>query len=163
MPERLFMVVDRRHDHGFRVPRPDLSARFGVTNTCNDCHADRPAAWAADAVERWYGPGREGFQTWTPAFDAERRGAPEAGELLRQLAAAADAPSIARATALAGLGPYLGATPAPVFAAALKDPDPLVRLGALRGLRPLPSAAAWRLASPLLDDPVRGVRIESAG
>ena len=26
MPERTYMVVDRRHEHGFRVPRPDVSA-----------------------------------------------------------------------------------------------------------------------------------------
>ena len=163
MPERTYMVVDRRHDHGFRVPRPDLSVRFGVTNTCNDCHADQTPAWAADAVERWYGPEREGFQTWTPAFDAVRRGAPEAGELLRQLAAADSTPSVARATALEELGPYLTEATVPAFTTALKDSDPLVRLGALRGLRPLPPQAAWQLASPLLDDPVRGVRIEAAG
>ena len=163
MPERTYMVVDRRHDHGFRVPRPDLSVRFGVTNTCNDCHADQTPTWAADAVERWYGPEREGFQTWTPAFDAVRRGAPEAGELLRQLAAADSTPSVARATALEELGPYLTEATVPAFTTALKDSDPLVRLGALRGLRPLPPQAAWQLASPLLDDPVRGVRIEAAG
>ena len=29
MPERTYMVVDRRHDHSFRVPRPDLSASLG--------------------------------------------------------------------------------------------------------------------------------------
>src|SRR4051794_41431941 len=141
MPERLFMVVDRRHDHGFRVPRPDLSARFGVTNTCNDCHADRTPAWAADAVERWYGPEREGFQTWTPGFDAVRRGAPEAGELLRQLATADSTPSVARAPALGELGPYLTGATVPAFTAALQDSHPLVRPGAPPRLPPLPPPA----------------------
>ena len=72
MPARTYMVVDRRHDHGFRIPRPDLSARFGVSNACNDCHVDKDAAWAAAAVERWYGPERKGLQTWTEAFAAAR-------------------------------------------------------------------------------------------
>ena len=49
---------------GFRVPRPDLSAKLGLPNACNDCHRDRSAEWAADAVERWFGPKREGFQTY---------------------------------------------------------------------------------------------------
>ena len=30
MPARTYMVVDRRHDHSFRIPRPDLSARLGT-------------------------------------------------------------------------------------------------------------------------------------
>jgi hypothetical protein len=32
MPVRTYMVVDRRHDHGFRVPRPDLSVKLGTPN-----------------------------------------------------------------------------------------------------------------------------------
>jgi len=39
MPARTYMVVDVRHDHGFRIPRPDLSAKLGTPNACNDCHA----------------------------------------------------------------------------------------------------------------------------
>jgi len=45
------MVVDPRHDHGFRIPRPDVSQRFDVSNACNDCHSDRKPAWAAAAIE----------------------------------------------------------------------------------------------------------------
>ena len=37
------MLVDRRHDHGFRVPRPDVSAKLGTPNACNDCHGDKTA------------------------------------------------------------------------------------------------------------------------
>src|SRR5262249_27010252 len=62
MPARTYMVVDRRHDHGFRVPRPDLSVKLGTPNACTDCHADKSAEWAAAAIERWYGPQRKGFQ-----------------------------------------------------------------------------------------------------
>ncbi len=94
------MQVDPRHDHAFRVPRPDESVRFGTSNACNDCHADKDAAWAAAAVERWFGPERKGFQTWTETFAAARAGKPEAAALLLKLATSADAPSIARATAL---------------------------------------------------------------
>jgi predicted CXXCH cytochrome family protein len=162
MPERTFMMIDRRHDHGFRVPRPDLTVRFGVTNSCTDCHADRPPAWAAEAVERWHGPDRKGFQTWTEAFAAAWRDAPEAGRLLAQVADARDTPSIARATALAELGRHLTADRVPAFTQGLANPDPLVRLGALRGLAGLRAEDVWPMASPLLDDPVRGVRIEAA-
>jgi Tfp pilus assembly protein PilF len=162
MPGRTYMVVDRRHDHGFRIPRPDLSARFGVSNTCNDCHADRDAAWAADAIERWHGPERKGFQTWTEAFAAARGDSAEAGPLLLQLATAPGAPAIVRASAFE----MLAAHPSPEAAGAVQqgvsDADPLVRLAALRALRWLPAAQTWPLAHGLLDDPVRGVRLEAA-
>ena len=51
MPTKTYMQVDRRHDHAFRVPRPDESVRFGTSNACTDCHTDRNAAWATAAVE----------------------------------------------------------------------------------------------------------------
>ena len=162
MPARTYMMVDRRHDHGFRIPRPDLSARFGVSNACNDCHVDKDAAWAAAAVERWYGPERKGFQTWTEAFAAARDDTAQAGPLLLQLATAPGAPAIARASAFE----MLAAHPSPEAAGAvqqgLSDADPLVRLGALRTLRGLPVEQSWPFAHGLLDDPVRGVRLEAA-
>ncbi|MGI9590913.1 MAG: multiheme c-type cytochrome, partial [Myxococcota bacterium] len=46
MPARTYMGVDVRHDHSFRIPRPDLSVALGTTNACSDCHAERPASWA---------------------------------------------------------------------------------------------------------------------
>ncbi len=162
MPARTYMVVDRRHDHGFRIPRPDLSVRFGVSNACNDCHANKDAAWAAAAIERWHGPERKGFQTWTEAFAAARDDSAEAGPLLLQVATAPGAPAIARASAFE----MLAAHPAPEAAGAvqqgLSDADPLVRLGALRALRWLPATQTWPLVHGLLDDPVRGVRLEAA-
>ncbi len=56
MPEQTYMGVDLRRDHSMRVPRPDLTVTLGTPNACSQCHDDddRPAAWAADAVTRWY-------------------------------------------------------------------------------------------------------------
>ena len=162
MPARTFMQVDVRRDHGFRVPRPDLSAAYpGVTNACSDCHADRGAAWAARAVEIWFGPERKGFQTWTPAFAAARAGQPRAGDLLARVAAAPGTPGIARAAALAELAPFLTPDRLPPVQAGLASPDPLVRVGGLRALAALAPADRWPLAAKLLADPVRGVRIEA--
>jgi len=58
MPAKAYMVVDPRRDHSMRVPRPDLSVKLGTPNACNRCHTDRSTQWAADAVEKWYGPQR---------------------------------------------------------------------------------------------------------
>src|SRR5262249_20675835 len=46
--------------------------------------------------------------------------------------------------------------------AGLGDPDPMVRVGALEMLDNLPGAQIWPLASPLLSDSNRGVRIRAA-
>lgn len=40
MPATTYMEVDPRRDHSLRVPRPDLSVKFGVPNACTGCHLD---------------------------------------------------------------------------------------------------------------------------
>lgn len=162
MPVKTYMEVDPRHDHAFRIPRPDESVRFGTSNACTDCHADKDAAWAAAAVERWFGPHRKGFQTWTGTFAATRTGKPEAAALLAQLARSADAPSIARATALDSLAEFPSRDAVAAAQPALADIDPLARLAGLRALRPYPAQSTWPIAGRLLDDPVLAVRIEAA-
>ncbi len=47
MPETVFMEIDRRRDHSLRVPRPDLSVRYGVPNACTGCHLERAKLDAA--------------------------------------------------------------------------------------------------------------------
>ena len=76
MPARTYMVVDRAHDHSFRIPRPDLTLKAGTPNACNDCHKDKSAQWAEEAVTKWHGPQHKGFQTFggVPA-GAQRRSA----------------------------------------------------------------------------------------
>ncbi|HWJ73493.1 MAG TPA: tetratricopeptide repeat protein [Kaistia sp.] len=162
MPARTYMVVDRRHDHSFRIPRPDLSVSLGTPNACNDCHADKTAQWAADAVTRWHGPERRGHQTWTEAFHRSRSGDPAARALLIELAGQPAVPAIARATAISELQHFPSSATAAATTSALADPDPLVRAAALRNLSDAPLEARWRLASPLLADPTLSVRSEAA-
>jgi Flp pilus assembly protein TadD len=162
MPVKTYMQVDPRHDHAFRVPRPDESVRFGTSNACTDCHTDRDAGWAAAAVERWFGPERKGFQTWTETFAAARAGMVEAASLLLKIATSPAAPSIVRATAFETLAEHPSREAVTATQRGLTDADPLVQLGALRTLRPFPVQQIWRLASRLLADPVLGVRIEAA-
>lgn len=159
MPVRTYMVVDDRHDHSFRVPRPDLSQRLGTPNACNDCHADRSAAWAADAVTRWHGPQRKGLQNFAPALQAARTMQLNAPQLLSDVAADKTQPAIARATALSELAPWLSPARFATLNHGLDDPDPLVRIGALQGLEGMPPEQRWATAGPMLKDPVRAVRM----
>jgi predicted CXXCH cytochrome family protein len=162
MPTRTYMVVQPRHDHSMRIPRPDLSAKLGTPNACNDCHMDRSADWAASAIERWHGPSRKGFQNYAEAFHAARSDQSDAEKLLAVVAADKNAPAIARATALTELAPRVSPANVNLARAGLSDPDPIVRIGALDMLEGVPAAQIWPLASPLLSDPIRGARIRAA-
>jgi predicted CXXCH cytochrome family protein len=161
MPVQTYMIVDPRHDHAFRVPRPDLSETLGTSNACTDCHTDKSSKWAAAAVEDWYGPERKGFQTFGPAFHAAWHGGADAARLLTEVAGSPGMPAFVRASALDELIAYPSAETAALVKEGLGDPDPLVRIAALDHLDTAPSAQLWSLVSPLLDDPVRGLRIKA--
>ena len=162
MPAHTYMVVDRRHDHSLRVPRPDLSVKLGTPNPCHDCHTDKTAEWAAAAIESWYGSTREGFQNYVDAFHAAWTDQPDAAKLLADVAADRNAPAFARASALTDLAPSLSPANAELARAGLSDPDPMVRIGAIDMLETVPVNQIWPLVSPLLSDPSRGVRVRAA-
>ncbi len=162
MAARTYMGVDVRRDHGFRVPRPDLSVAIGTPSPCTGCHAGRPAAWAADAVKAWVGPGRTPRPHFAVALDAGRRGLLDAERRLAALATDAEQPAIARATALTLLPGVLTPASVPALEAALRDPDALVRTAALDVVTGLPPERLAALAAPALRDPVRAVRIAAA-
>ena len=162
MPTRTYMVIDPRHDHSLRIPRPDLSVKLGTPNACNDCHTEKSAEWAASAIESWYGPNREGFQSYADAFHAAWTDQPDAAKLLVVVAADGNAPAFARASALTDLAPSLSPANGNLARGGLSDPDPMVRIGALDMLENVPAAQIWPLASPLLSDSSRGVRIRAA-
>ena len=161
MPERTYMVIDRRHDHSFRVPRPDLSDKLGTNNACNDCHKDKSAGWAAAAIEGWFGPNREGLQNYAPAFHAAWHDEPGAAALLAAVAADGKAPAIARAGALSELSSYLSPETVGLAQKGVADPDPMVRIGALDMLDGVPPDQLWPVVQPLLSDPIRGVRLRA--
>jgi tetratricopeptide (TPR) repeat protein len=162
MPATTYMVVDPRRDHSLRIPRPDLSVEFGTPNACNGCHGTRDAKWALQQMLSWYGRKPKGHQRFTPALAAARADTADAARLLAALADDRAAPAIARATALAELGAHL--TPATFEAVrrGLVSKDPRTRVAAVDALERLAPEARPRLLLPLLDDPVRAVRIQAA-
>lgn len=162
MPPRTYMVVDPRHDHSMRIPRPDISVKLGTPNACNICHNDKDAKWAAKQVETWYEHVPEGFQTYAPAIYNARHDVYDGGKLLATLIRDTHTPNIARATALAEIGPYLSPNTLDVLPLALSDKDPIVRTAAVNALENVPINIRVPLAFPMLEDPVRAVRIESA-
>jgi len=162
MPPRTYIVVDPRHDHSLRIPRPDLSLELGVPNACNACHADKSAAWAADNIKTWYDPDPVGFQSYALALQNARQEKAGAGSGLAALIRDTQTPDIARATALAQIGPYLDATTVDVLSVGLADADADVRRATVSILEGIPLEPRVRFVFPMLSDPVRTVRIEAA-
>lgn len=162
MPTTTYMVVDPRHDHSMRIPRPDRSVALGTPNACTGCHPKEGAKWAADAVARWYPQRKPGFQTWAEAFAAGDAGAPGAQAALAAVVVDPSLPAIARASAIPRLVRHPGRATLPALEKALADPDPIVRLAAASALRDADPALRARRLPKLLADPVRVVRIEAA-
>jgi predicted CXXCH cytochrome family protein len=161
MPSKNYMVINARPDHSIRVPRPDLTVQYGVPNACGNCHADKGAQWAADAVAKAHGPERKGYQHFVDALDAARRGKPGAASLLATLAADNQSPTIARATAVSELRRYASPDALPTLQVALGDADSLMRVAALDALLAFPTNVRGPLAAPLADDPVLDVRVKA--
>ncbi len=161
-PTTTYMVVDPRHDHSFRIPRPDLTVKLGVPNACTRCHSDQSAQWAAEQVRQWYGQPLPGHQQFAEALHAGHTEAAGARELLRALLRNPDQPAIARASGAALLSERLDLAGFEALRPLLTDPDPLLRSTAARALEALPPELKVQHLLPLLDDPVRLVRIEAA-
>ncbi len=163
MPARTYMRVDVRHDHGFRIPRPDLDATLGTPDACTACHTDRTPAWAAEAINRQRGIDCGAAPTWATAIAAGRRGAVGAADELARLAQDAARPAIVRATALDLLSGEPGPTAlAAIEAAAASDAPALLRLGAMDALGARDPRTIAALAGPRLDDPLRAIRTAAA-
>jgi tetratricopeptide (TPR) repeat protein len=162
MPPRTYMVVDPRHDHSMRIPRPDISLKLGTPNACNNCHRDKNAEWATGQIESWYGDTPTGFQTYAQALHGARQEQADSGNASAALIRDRETPAIARATAFSQIGPYLSARTIDVFPVGLADDDASVRAAAVAALETAPAEIRVRLAFPMLDDSVRAVRIEAA-
>ena len=162
MPSATYMVVDVRHDHSFRVPRPEQSVRFGVPNTCNQCHKDKSPQWAADQVATWYGHAPEGYQRYAETlYNSERR---LPGSLARLTGLAGDTlqPAIARATAVSRLAEYPSPSATSAAEAVLTDRNSLLRAAAVTALDNVEPAERARLLAPRLADSILAVRIDAA-
>ena len=162
MPATTYMVVDPRHDHSFRIPRPDQSAALGTPNACNGCHSKQTAAWASSAIAKWTGRAPSGFQTFAESMQKGATGAPGGRGALMTIAEDKAQPAVVRATALTRLARLATPVTRPTFAKALDDPDPVVRLAAVDALAGSAPDVQLRYLPRMTADPVRAVRTSAA-
>ncbi len=162
MPTTTYMVVDPRHDHSMRIPRPDLSAQLGTPDACTHCHAKKTPAWAAAAIAKWTGKPPTGFQQFGAALHAGSIAGPGARDALVALIDDQTQPAIARASAIDRLANLLTLQNTDAVVHALKDDDALVRQAAVEALASADPELRKRVLPPVLDDAVLAVRIEAA-
>ncbi|WP_217641519.1 tetratricopeptide repeat protein [Microbulbifer thermotolerans] len=162
MPGKVYMTNDFRRDHSLRVPRPDLSAKFGTPNACNNCHGDRSPEWAAEQVRLWFGDTRAPHYSDTLTRAAvDPLGTRQALITLLQDPAQ---PHIARAATVQYLAQLMPTDPAvrQALLHGLDDSNALIRATIARAMYDLPLEQKLPDLLQLLDDPVTAVRIAAA-
>lgn len=163
MPETIYMVVDPRRDHSLRIPRPDLSAKYGTPNACNQCHTDKDPTWASLAVDEWMkASGKTRKWHFSDDLLPALSGAPDASQRLMKLAMARNIPDLIQASAVLALENHLSPQSVLVAQTQLNNEEPMVRSAAIRVLSSLPPEQRWQDLKPLMNDSSKQVRMTVA-
>lgn len=160
MPERLYMSVDLRRDHSFVVPDPRLSAASNAPNACTDCHQGKTDKWATSAMIDW-GTG-ERLNTWALINQRLDQQDSLMFKNYAQNPPDLDLTPIQEATLISKLAGFPSRLTAETAARQLSNPDPLVRRAAVSALQAMAAPVRWQLLEPLLDEPVKVIRLEVA-
>lgn len=160
MPSKNYMGNDLRHDHIFRVPRPDLSAKYGTPNACNDCHKNKSAQWAADAVVKWFGANRP-YHFAEDLIPGSKMDASSQAHLIKLLGDTAVS-SIIQATAVHYMGGIQNNNSLQAIIQQLNNANAQVRYRAIIALTNFPPLQWQASVVPMLQDKVRAVRIAAA-
>jgi len=161
MPGAYFMGIDRRFDHSFRVPRPDLSLELGTPNACTNCHDDKTAEWALKYVNKWYGEKKKSH--YGTIFNDANNNKPGTDSALIHIINSNLYPEIVKATAIEHLAKYPTLASNQIIVQSLNNFDPLIRYSALYNYyNELDSNVIFTNLLPLLNDPIKAIRIEAA-
>lgn len=157
MTGRIYMGIDFRRDHSFRVPRPDQTMKYGTPNACNKCHKDKSAKWASEFIIEKYGTKRpKHFSDWLlPGLEGNV-------DSLKNLVKQNDFPELIRATATNVLGERLQTNKDVEFIVEmLNDSSAMVRREAILSLVNLGKGFSKEVENNLSDS-IRTVRIAAA-
>jgi tetratricopeptide (TPR) repeat protein len=155
MTSEVYMGVDDRRDHSFRIPRPDLSSTLGTPNACAKCHQDQDNAELVSTFEQWFGPQPAHFGE---TFAKAQRRDPLAESELAALAKDDTVPIMIRANAVALMAGYARGYSLDTLREASRAEHPLLRIAATEGVAGLSPEAQWRYLLPLLEDQRLAVR-----
>jgi predicted CXXCH cytochrome family protein len=161
MPKTVISIKSTMRDHTIGLPAPENTVAFGIPNACSECHQDKKAAWAVEAIARLWPEGRR--LKWIDrarTFSAARAKRPEALDRLIAIAGDERQGPLMRANALGYLADYRDPRALATLVAAASADHPAVRSGAIAGLgQAVDSRTAPATILSALDDPRRAVRI----
>jgi predicted CXXCH cytochrome family protein len=170
MSEVNWRLLNRRRDHTFAPPVPELTAEFGIPNACTTCHDNRTPEWAVEVMDTWYGDGARRLRAvaMTRTFYAASAGDRGVLDQLGDLTIDRTHGALIRASA----ADYIGRLASPTHAIspgtlqalirASLDPEPMVRVAAVRALGTNGGDTAIPTLADRLADTARVVRVSAA-
>ncbi|NOR79604.1 MAG: ammonia-forming cytochrome c nitrite reductase subunit c552, partial [Methyloprofundus sp.] len=161
MPATVYMGVDERNDHSFRIPRPDLAGKLATPDACTNCHQDKNSQWAAEAMKKWYGKTVKGYQQFGGAIHALEQQNKEALQLTYGVLMN-DTSDIAKATVVGHLGEFPSRQTLMTAMQMLRSKDADIRRQAIQALQAFPLQHTIAEIYAALNDPVKIVRIAAA-
>ncbi|RLA26444.1 MAG: hypothetical protein DRR11_19805 [Gammaproteobacteria bacterium] len=161
MPPTTYMQVDPRHDHSFRIPRPDLGIRFDAPDACTNCHVKKSQEWAADVL-RSHDKLQDKEDHWQQKLALIMNMQPGTRELILELSADKTVPAIVRASVIVQAKFFGDAALIEKLAEQAGSDDSLVRWAVARLLQTAPAPVVAKYASRLIEDPLKAVRIDAA-
>lgn len=164
MPQTVYMQRHPRHDHAFTIPDPLLTQQFGIPNACNKCHTDKTTDWTLEATQKWWGPKMDRkTRTRATLIAKARQGDEESRHGLVDLLSSDEIPHW-KASAILLLDRWIDQPSVQTAVTAqLQHAHPLVRESAIRTLESMLQSGSIRSTiEPLLNDPVRSVRVSAA-
>jgi predicted CXXCH cytochrome family protein len=163
MPKTVISINATMRDHTMSLPAPENTVAFSIPNACNECHADKTAAWAVGVLNTWWPAGHRGkLVERAQVFTGARRRAPEAMKGLVAIAKDAGAGPLIQATAVGYLRRYSGEPVRAALLSAAAADHPAIRAVAIASLGELDESADGTVRSTLLaalSDRRRAVRI----
>lgn len=163
MPETTYMQIDKRADHAWHVPRPDLALALGTPDTCISCHDDKTSQWSNSKTQQWFPNSTiRAERHFAPVFAGADRNVAGMSTHLSQIAQNSHYSDIVRASALTRMQAFADTNTIIAIARGVKNPDSNIRMGAVRGSVSINAPERWRIITPLLTDKVLAVRTEAA-
>ncbi|OLF54283.1 tetratricopeptide repeat protein [Pseudomonas chlororaphis] len=163
MPGKFYMGNDFRHDHSFSIPNPERAKKLGTPDACLTCHQGKAGDKVTEQFKLWNSAATAQAPRYDESLWLIRNGQPGAAEALYEQLQRSNLPAIQRATLLAELPFYPSEQALKLATRDLNNPAPQVRESAVRAISALlPPPERVSLLTPLLDDPVKAVRIVAA-
>lgn len=163
MPGRYFMGNDFRHDHSFSVPNPAQALELGHGDACLSCHKQSDSQQVVEQFQAWFGQPAARDGGYAVALAQAREGRAGAANALYAQLARTDLPALRKAALLAEMPRYPSPAAGPLLLAAVRHPDPAVRLAAIDGVAALATPEQQvQVLAPMLADARRAVRLAAA-